>query len=57
MEEVKNLKNVMIANSKSLKNKEKYIYVGTEKITFQERHPVFQMVLREEFRDAVRLYK
>lgn len=40
MEEANNLKNVMITYSKSLKNKEKYIYVGTEKITSQERHPV-----------------
>lgn len=28
-----------------------------KKITFQERHPVFQTVLREEFRDAIRLNK
>jgi len=36
MEEANNLKNVMLMYSKSLKNKERFIYVGTEKQFFKE---------------------
>ena len=31
-----------------------YIYTGEEKIPFKERHPVYQALLKSEFRDVIR---
>ena len=34
-----------------------YIYFGLEKIPFKERHPVYQMILRNEFSKALKEFQ
>ncbi|NVM34412.1 MAG: hypothetical protein HWN81_02375 [Candidatus Lokiarchaeota archaeon] len=43
-----NLKEFVIPFSEFIRS-EKYIYFGSEKIPFKERHPVYQVILRNEF--------
>ncbi|UCC20138.1 MAG: hypothetical protein JSV62_02320 [Promethearchaeota archaeon] len=48
LEEPLRLRNFIIPFSK-FSNPEKYIYYGYEKIPFHERHPIYQVILRNEF--------
>jgi len=31
-----------------------YIYFGNEKITFHQRHPIYQIIIRNEFANVIR---
>ena len=33
-----------------------YIYYGHERIPFQKRHPIYQIIFREEFCDALKSF-
>jgi len=37
--------------------REEFIYFGYEKISFSARHPLYQVIFRNEFVDATRNYK
>ena len=45
------LKNVIIPLSSIFTAKERYIYSGEEKIPFNKRHPVYRVLLLNEFRE------
>jgi hypothetical protein len=36
---------------------ESYIYFGFERIPFRERHPIYQKILKNEFKDATNQFK
>lgn len=48
-----NLKDIIIPFS-AIQNTEKFIYYGQEKIPFRERHPVYQTLLRNEFKSSLK---
>lgn len=49
------LSNCVVSFSSLSKNKQtSWIYFGNEKIPFKERHPVFRMILRNEFSNAIK---
>jgi len=51
-----NLKEFVIPFSKFGRS-EKYIYLVFEKIPFNERHPVYQIILRNEFAKALNKFQ
>ncbi len=53
LEEPLQLNNVIIPFSKFSKSEE-FIYYGHEKIPFQERHPVYQTLLKREFAERIK---
>ena len=53
VEESFNIKDFVIPFSKFHKN-EKYIYYGYERIPFSERHPEYQIILRNEFAKVIK---
>ena len=57
IEEFFNLKNLIISFSEIFGyKKEDYIYSGDEKISFEKRHPLYQIILRKEFGESIRDY-
>lgn len=55
IENALDLRKVMIPFSKiSNKQRQEYIYLGHEKILFSSRHPVYQLIFRNEFGDAIK---
>lgn len=38
-------------------NHEPDIYTGHEKISFQQRHPIYKALMRTEFEDDIKIYK
>lgn len=54
-EEPINFTNIVIPFNKfgSMRNPS-YIYNGPEKISFKERHPLYQTILRNEFTEGIR---
>ena len=44
-------KNLFIPFSSIFKNQESYIYSGGEKIPFKKRHPIYKVILLNEFRE------
>ncbi len=51
-----NLKRFIIPFSEFGKS-EKYIYLGFEKIPFKDRHPVYQLILKNEFVKALKEFQ
>ena len=36
---------------------ERYIYFGSERIPFREKHPMYQTILKNEFADLINKFK
>lgn len=51
-----NLKNLIIPFSEFGRSTE-YIYFGYEKIPFKERHPIYQMIITNEFNKAIKEFQ
>jgi len=52
-----NISNSVIGFSNFFKNsRREYIYNGSEKIPFKNRHPIFKSLMTIEFEDAMRNY-
>ena len=45
------VKNVLVPFSSFFGNRERYIYSGEEKIPFKKRHPLYKVILLNEFTD------
>ena len=52
LEESLNFNKIIIPFSKFFKPTE-YIYYGHEKIPFNKRHPIYQTILRNEFKNII----
>ncbi|HEC40927.1 MAG TPA: hypothetical protein ENI29_21965 [bacterium] len=49
IEDFFDIKTVIFPFSLMLREKEKYIYSGEEKMLFQKRHPIYRFLLLNEF--------
>jgi hypothetical protein len=45
------LKDIIIPYSQFYGNQERFIYTGEEKIPFQNRHPLYKIIMLNEFRE------